>query len=627
MITPRATNTPLDIAWLRMAVHGHLQQRFPDVPQDTALTVDQCAAASAHPTFVIRPVSFPDVRFLLKWPPDAALEAQSLTTEVRLLSELTPRIMAANPALRCPELVAHHPNTSALLTEFVDGVSLHRLLGDWSRWPSRNVLRRSLHLAGEWLARFHTLTANREAAPNPLRSLQSLIARPGIHRLFTRHLSAETHTATRKLIDSCERQFAAETVACMIHGEFVPYHILVREDAIYVIDLASARPGFPHEDLAMFTSWSDLLLPWRLLSARLHMEPAAQRDTFLAGYYAHAPLRSEVDDVLIRVGRLAAIIRFALWISVRDTWKHAVYQRIAGPWLGCRLPGLFHRDLEALQRMLGKPRTTNSSPPPPTSRPERCPRRAAVTAAGVVEKNYSHAAATYDATRHLSRKARFTAACETAVLRNAIATRGPRLSTLLDIACGTGHFTLQLADLFERVVAVDLTREMLGHLQEKRAAQNVENVWPVHASVNGLPIRAGVAEVVLATRFLHLFPRSSHRAVLTTMLDLLRPGGILIVDHDSPLLEWFAWLVGRLRGRRKDAWVSYHASEMPSGSRRLVRLGVSAPGLPTLALVFPRLARQLARAFVRRPLNACSTFVIVIYEKFAVDRGPSQLVA
>jgi hypothetical protein len=42
-----------------------------------------------------------------------------------------------------------------------------------------------------------------------------------------------------------------------VHGVFAPYHILVSEGRIYVLDLESSRAGYPYEDLALFQADAD----------------------------------------------------------------------------------------------------------------------------------------------------------------------------------------------------------------------------------------------------------------------------------------------------------------------------------------------------------------------------------
>jgi len=230
-------------------------------------------------------------------------------------------------------------------------------------------------------------------------------------------------------------------------------------------------------------------------------------------------------------------------------------------------------------------------------------------------KDYTSIAPYYDASRYGGRKARFTSHCEVQVLRRAIRRFAPRRGRLIDVACGTGNFTHELADLFDTVVGVDLTAEMLRRARGKQAEDRGQTIRFVQGSATALPFPQECADVVLSTRFLHLFPRVEHGRLLELFASLLKPGGILIVDHDSPLLEWMDHVGGRLRGRPRQGWSSYHPAETPAGLRRRCRLGVSAPGLPTLSLISRGTARGMASWFVRGPLVRLSTFSVVVYER------------
>jgi ubiquinone/menaquinone biosynthesis C-methylase UbiE len=246
----------------------------------------------------------------------------------------------------------------------------------------------------------------------------------------------------------------------------------------------------------------------------------------------------------------------------------------------------------------------------------RPPSDAAATS-GTLEKNYGGIAPYYDATRHLSPSGRFTSECALRELRRAIARWAPRRDRLVDVACGTGHFTLGVADLVRAVVAIDLTPGMLDQARRKASAEGRVNVSFVLGSADGLPVRSGTADVVMTTRFLHLFPRERHHHLLQALVTMVRPGGILVVEHDGPFLEALGALWTRLRGGVKARFSSYHAAEQPLGTHRHRVIGVAGPGLARLAGRFPRVARALSTLFVRWPLNRFAAFVIVVYEKKA----------
>lgn len=226
----------------------------------------------------------------------------------------------------------------------------------------------------------------------------------------------------------------------------------------------------------------------------------------------------------------------------------------------------------------------------------------------VLEKDYTRQSGRYDQHRYLNRKAIFTSTYEGALLRKTIETYAPQRRTLVDVACGTGHFTLQVANLFHHVVGIDLTWAMLEQAQAKQKAQTDRGVSFVQGSATSLPLPDDYADVVISTRFLHLFSRERHAELVAHLIRVLRPGGILIIEHD--------WYYGLRRRLHTGYWTTYHRGEMPAEQgRRLSRIGVLAPGLPTLAQFLPRLATWLAPGFALAPLNRLSTRVILVYQK------------
>jgi ubiquinone/menaquinone biosynthesis C-methylase UbiE len=229
------------------------------------------------------------------------------------------------------------------------------------------------------------------------------------------------------------------------------------------------------------------------------------------------------------------------------------------------------------------------------------------------ERDYTALAADYDRTRFDSPLASFLLEREVAVIRHVIESHAASRHLLLDVACGTGQFTHRVADLFDRVVGVDVTRAMLKRARERGSAPGRPGPWLVEATLRALPIRGASCDVVLSTRFLHLFPRTDHRRLLERLLHPLRAGGLLVVEHDSPLGQWRQWLGSRSTAQRPAT--SYHPDETPPTARRVAVLGAAGPYVGRLARRWPTTAHRLAACFARPPLNRLSPVLIAVYEK------------
>jgi ubiquinone/menaquinone biosynthesis C-methylase UbiE len=112
-----------------------------------------------------------------------------------------------------------------------------------------------------------------------------------------------------------------------------------------------------------------------------------------------------------------------------------------------------------------------------------------------------------------------------------------RRMTLLDVGCGPGSITLDLARVVDagRVVGIDVSPWLIG--QAVAAARGVVNARFACASVLALPFPDGRFDAVLAHALLEHLPEPA--AALRELHRVLRPGGVLGVrdaDHGGILL-------------------------------------------------------------------------------------------
>lgn len=118
-----------------------------------------------------------------------------------------------------------------------------------------------------------------------------------------------------------------------------------------------------------------------------------------------------------------------------------------------------------------------------------------------------------------------------AIARTATAVEG----RVLELAAGTGLFTVAIAERAAQVVATDYAEAMVEALRARVAG--LSNVQVQRADVFALPFPPASFEAVVAANVLHLVP-DLERA-LSAMRAVLRPGGILVVPtyaHDQTLV-------------------------------------------------------------------------------------------
>lgn len=136
---------------------------------------------------------------------------------------------------------------------------------------------------------------------------------------------------------------------------------------------------------------------------------------------------------------------------------------------------------------------------------------------------------------------------------------------VLDIATGAGRTAVSMAPRVGKVVAADLTPEMLREARGLAADTGCRNIDFVAADAESLPFADASFDRVTCRVAPHHFP--DLRAAIREMMRVVRPGGMVgIVDSispEDPALDAFINGVARMRdpthvrSYRIDEWVSY----------------------------------------------------------------------
>jgi len=119
----------------------------------------------------------------------------------------------------------------------------------------------------------------------------------------------------------------------------------------------------------------------------------------------------------------------------------------------------------------------------------------------------------------------------------------------LDVATGGGHTAVGLCRRVRRVVASDLTPEMLREARELSSERGCANLWFVAGDAQELPFRDGAFDRVLCRIAPHHFP--DLRAAVREMIRVAKAGGrIGIIDSvvpEDPALDAFLNGIERVR--------------------------------------------------------------------------------
>ncbi len=108
---------------------------------------------------------------------------------------------------------------------------------------------------------------------------------------------------------------------------------------------------------------------------------------------------------------------------------------------------------------------------------------------------------------------------------------------VLEVACGTGHTSTLLADLGIKSIACDLTPAMMDKAKARLAGKPVIPEF-MEADAFNLPFEDNSFDVLISTRFLHLFKMDKQEELFTEFNRVLKPGGYLIVDFDNWTSRW-----------------------------------------------------------------------------------------
>jgi SAM-dependent methyltransferase len=128
-------------------------------------------------------------------------------------------------------------------------------------------------------------------------------------------------------------------------------------------------------------------------------------------------------------------------------------------------------------------------------------------------------------------------------------------ATVVDVACGTGNFTRELAPIAGSrglVVGIDVSETMLARAVEDTQRAGLRNVAYVRGDAEALPFVDGAFEAVCCFAALHLF--SDPMRALDRIRAVLRPGGRVAIltsvrRGPAPLARLEA-AVGALTGMR-----------------------------------------------------------------------------
>ena len=98
---------------------------------------------------------------------------------------------------------------------------------------------------------------------------------------------------------------------------------------------------------------------------------------------------------------------------------------------------------------------------------------------------------------------------------------------VVDFGCGPGYYTIELAKKAKRVVAVDLSPEMLKKAQNKAEKAGVKNIQFLQSNGTNIQLEDSSVDMILLVTVYHEVGESE--AVLKEFNRILKPEGKLII--------------------------------------------------------------------------------------------------
>ena len=136
-----------------------------------------------------------------------------------------------------------------------------------------------------------------------------------------------------------------------------------------------------------------------------------------------------------------------------------------------------------------------------------------------------------------------------------------RQSLAIEVGPGDGSFLLELAPLFERVVAVDIESAMLDQAQAKARDAGLKNIDFIHGDTSDPCLSALKADCVIINMVLHHTPDPGQ--IIKDVAASLAPGGVILITdlchHDQGWARescgdlWLGFDPGKLTEWAKEA--------------------------------------------------------------------------
>ncbi|MCX7709963.1 MAG: helix-turn-helix domain-containing protein [Clostridia bacterium] len=121
--------------------------------------------------------------------------------------------------------------------------------------------------------------------------------------------------------------------------------------------------------------------------------------------------------------------------------------------------------------------------------------------------------------------------------------------TIVDLGAGDGYISRAIAKSVKKVVAVDISSEMLKELKKKAREAGIKNIEAVESDGRDVPFENGNADMICTSMYLHHIDEPEN--AVAEMNRMLRPGGKVF------LADFYEHSNRELKDKMHDVWPGF----------------------------------------------------------------------
>lgn len=149
--------------------------------------------------------------------------------------------------------------------------------------------------------------------------------------------------------------------------------------------------------------------------------------------------------------------------------------------------------------------------------------------------------------------------------------------TVLDLGAGDGYISCAVAGFVKKVIAVDLSAEMLKLLGKKASNEGIDNIETLEGNGCDIPLIGSSVDVVCSNMYLHHI--DDPEIAIREMKRVLKPGGIVFLadfkEHNN----------FELKERMHDVWMGFPMDEVKEWFQKNGFKKISFVSLPDIFIM------------------------------------------